>query len=290
MIHLFKPVDIVARKSYGMDILFKIADTKSSGRNIDYVLKGIDYRIEADAPETDLILQTRKDVDMKRSAVRSKVENKTRSAYAHAGSVMLKKAVGRDTPKDNSVRFSRPGKVLHLDGDNEYLSTCLEEYRKMGVDATGRHVAEKEQPAVVFRLLNEHRPDILVLTGHDGVAKTKEGFGSIANYRNSKYFVESVREARRFDPDFDGLIIFAGACQSMYPEIISAGANFASSPRRVLIHALDPVLVSQKVANTSFNAVLSPNDVIGVTITGADGIGGLQVRGKYRSGYPKDLF
>lgn len=31
------------------------------------------------------------------------------------------------------------------------------------------------------------------------------------------------------------LVIFAGACQSYFEAIISAGANFASSPARILI-------------------------------------------------------
>ncbi len=33
----------------------------------------------------------------------------------------------------------------------------------------------------------------------------------------------------------DELVIFAGACQSHYEEIIKAGANFASSPHRILM-------------------------------------------------------
>jgi len=49
--------DIVSRKSYGSDILFKVVDIKyEKGRKI-VVLKGICYRLEADAPETDLIVQ-----------------------------------------------------------------------------------------------------------------------------------------------------------------------------------------------------------------------------------------
>lgn len=50
--------DIVARKSYGSDILFKIVEIKENGENKLAVLKGICYRLEADAPETDLIVQS----------------------------------------------------------------------------------------------------------------------------------------------------------------------------------------------------------------------------------------
>ena len=46
--------DIVARKSYGYDVFFKVVDiTERNGERI-LTLKGISYRIEADAPESDL--------------------------------------------------------------------------------------------------------------------------------------------------------------------------------------------------------------------------------------------
>ena len=47
-----------------------------------------------------------------------------------------------------------------------------------------------------------------------------------------------MKEARKFEKDLDSLVIFAGACQSMMM-LIEAGANYASAPYRVLIHALD---------------------------------------------------
>lgn len=55
---IFKLGDIVARKSYGYDILFKVVDVKKSGKEDIITLKGIAYRIQADAPESDLVLQT----------------------------------------------------------------------------------------------------------------------------------------------------------------------------------------------------------------------------------------
>jgi len=69
-----------------------------------------------------------------------------------------------------------------------------------------------------------------------------------------------------------------------------AGANFASSPNRVLIHCLDPVLVCEKIAYTNIDKVVSIKDVIYNTITGTKGIGGMQTRGKYREGFPKSLY
>ncbi|MDF2523235.1 MAG: sporulation peptidase YabG, partial [Clostridiales bacterium] len=45
-------------KSYGKDICFKVVDFKFNGKETIAILKGITYRLEADAPESDLIVQT----------------------------------------------------------------------------------------------------------------------------------------------------------------------------------------------------------------------------------------
>jgi spore coat assembly protein len=86
------------------------------------------------------------------------------------------------------------------------------------------------------------------------------------------------------------LVIFAGACQSHYEAILAAGANFASSPQRILIHAFDPVFVVEKIAYSNIHEVLSINDIIDNTITGMDGIGGIETRGRLRVGYPKSPY
>jgi spore coat assemly protein len=52
--------DIVTRKSYGCDICFKIVDIKRENNENIVTLKGIDYRLLADSPESDLILQLHK--------------------------------------------------------------------------------------------------------------------------------------------------------------------------------------------------------------------------------------
>ncbi|MDU4131231.1 MAG: sporulation peptidase YabG, partial [Clostridium perfringens] len=139
-------------------------------------------------------------------------------------------------------------------------------------------------------LVKEYNPDIVVLTGHDGVLKDSKGMLDLNNYRNSKYFIESVKILRNYNSSYDELVIFAGACQSCYESILEAGANFASSPNRVLIHCLDPVLVCERVAYTRIDEIVSIKDVIENTITGIKGVGGLQTRGKYREGYPKSLY
>jgi len=299
MVYLVKIGDIVSRKSYAMDVLFRVIDIKpgnsgSSGNSGNKenicLLKGIDYRIQADAPESDLVVRNCTDVNTCRSALMSRIDKKTRMLYVQSDLHRSKKAYLRDTPKESARKLARPGKVLHLDGDDSYMSTCQNEYSKMGIDAICKFAPEKEQSAVVYRLLAENRPDIVVMTGHDGMSKNISDRDDLNSYKNSKYFIDAVKEARRYDPDLNGLAIFAGACQSCYPQLIRAGANFASAPGRILIHALDPVLVSQKLAYTAFDKVLTPNEVIGNTMSGLDGIGGMQIRGKYRDVFPADLY
>jgi len=55
---ILKKGDIVARRSYSFDILFKIVDIKDEGTDRIATLKGIDCRLEADAPESDLVVQS----------------------------------------------------------------------------------------------------------------------------------------------------------------------------------------------------------------------------------------
>lgn len=292
--------DIVARKSYGYDIFFKVVDIADNGSEKIITLKGISYRIEADAPESDLEVQTDNKVREYRDKCYRIAERSTgdrrgreRSAanfYSARYRGYQKKAYYRNTSNEEAGRIKRPGNVLHLDGDKDYLENCLAEYRKLELNVVGQYVSEKDQPGSVGGLLREYRPDILVLTGHDGFLKGQDSYTNIASYRTSQYFIEAVKEARRYNSDMDGLVIFAGACQSMYNEIIKAGANYASAPFRDLIHALDPVRVCQKVAFTGIDKVLDAEEVINNTITGKTGIGGVQTRGKYREGYPMEPY
>lgn len=281
--------DIVARKSYGGDILFKITDIKSNGKENIITLKGVTYRIQADAPETDLMTPSRERIDEHHKKCCIKVDRKLKEIESYARGD-LKKAFFRSTSKEGAVKFPKPGKILHVDGDNDYLENCMSRYKKLKLDVIGKYITEKDQPSSIGRLLREVKPDILVLTGHDGVLKGENNYSKLDNYRNSRYFIEAVKEARKYEDDLDSLVIFAGACQSMYNGIIGAGANFASSPYRVLIHALDPVIVAQKIALTSINNVIEPTEVINSTITGVEGIGGLQTRGKYRNGFPLEPY
>lgn len=291
--------DIVARKSYGYDIFFKVVDITQAGSERIITLKGISYRIEADAPESDLELQPESRVreyrdKCCRAAEQQDTDKRLASRYTYYSAPhyrgLRKKIYYRDTSNDETGKIKRPGKVLHLDGDKDYLENCISEYKKLGMEVIGEFVPEKDQPQRVAALLAEHKPDILVLTGHDGFIKGQDSYSNLSSYRTSRYFIEAVKEARKFSSDMDGLVIFAGACQSLFGEIINAGANYASAPFRDLIHALDPVRVCQKVAFTSVDTILDAEDVINNTITGKTGIGGIQTRGKYREGFPVEPY
>lgn len=49
--------DVVARKSYGEDVYFKVVEiVDDEGEDVTVILKGISDRIQADAPECDLVL------------------------------------------------------------------------------------------------------------------------------------------------------------------------------------------------------------------------------------------
>ncbi|SHE58615.1 MULTISPECIES: sporulation peptidase YabG [Caloramator] len=286
----FKVGDIVIRKSYGGDVYFKIMEIvkKQDGTNL-YILKGTNYRLIADAQEEDLEKPPISKISKEEDETLKRVNTLIKKAVLQRRSQGTFQRI--NTPNVNSnVTFGRPGKVLHIDGDMEYLNICLKGYKQLGIEAYGRFVPEVRQPDVVLELLNEVRPDILVLTGHDAMLKGSQDYKNLDSYRNSRYFVEAVRRAREYEPSYDDLVIFAGACQSFYEALIEAGANFASSPNRVFIHAMDPVFVCEKIAFSSISKFLNPKEIVDSTITGIKGIGGLETRGKYREGLPKSPY
>ncbi len=278
--------DIVARKSYGYDLKFKVIGVnKDRSGNSNIIIRGIDYRIEADAPESDLKVVSEDEVERVNRRLDKWIEKSIQNIKTKKDREFLRET--RVTFYRSPELFERPGKILHLDGADDFVDKCREHYASLGLDAVVIGVPEKEQPRRVKSLLSEHNPDILVLTGHDGMIKNNIDFSNMSNYKNSINFVNAVKEARSYEKSLDNLVIFAGACQSNYEAILDAGSNFSSSPKRILIHMFDPVTVAEKIANTRIDKILLINDVIEGTDTGFDGIGGLQTRGKSRIGGPK---
>ena len=249
--------DIVTRKSYNKDIIFRIAGFSVDNKNEKIaILKGIAFRVIADAYLEDL--EVVKVSDIKQILIDPTVEN------------LIYK----------SVRSAQ---------DKEYLKICLDVYTELGIPAVGVAIPEENQYKEVFGLLEKHNPDILVITGHDALTSRKGNITDLNNYRNSLNFIKAVKQARKWEPNLDNVVICAGACQSNYEQLIRAGANYASSPGRIMIHALDPVFVVEKIACSRIDTIVPIEEVIEQTVTGLKGIGGSETRGKFRWAMPKSM-
>ncbi|NMD72183.1 sporulation peptidase YabG [Bacillus sp. DNRA2] len=285
-----KMMDIVGRKSYHCDILFRVIDLRQVSGKKNAVLYGEDFRLIADAPYEDLIKINPAELRKKSQEFRS-LEQQSYELFRQDVSLIKEKqefAATDGFSKDINI-FQVPGKVLHIDGDPAYLKKCMLVYEKVGVPVYGVHCNEKEMPLKVGQLLDIYRPDILVITGHDSYSKSKGKMADINAYRHSIHFMQTVIEARKKVPHLDQLVIFAGACQSHFESLIKAGANFASSPSRVNIHALDPVYIVAKISFTPFMERINVWDVLRNTLTGEKGLGGIETKGVLRTGMPYKL-
>ncbi|MEJ9212249.1 sporulation peptidase YabG [Bacillus smithii] len=280
--------DMVGRQSYKCDLLFRVIDfTNINGKEMA-ILYGEDYRLMADAPIEDLIVIEQKEQLEAARQIRT-LEKQSLELFQRDLHLLKERQEYEVTGgynEEGSNIFQIPGKVLHLDGDPAFLKKCMAVYGQFGVPVKGIHCSEKDMPVKVLELLERHRPEILVITGHDSYSKSKGKKSDLNAYRNSKYFVQTVKEARKKIPSLDQLIIFAGACQSHFESLIRAGANFASSPFRVNIHALDPVYIVAKISYTPFHQSVNVLDVLKNTLTGNKGLGGVETRGVLRTGMP----
>lgn len=63
---------------------------------------------------------------------------------------------------------------MHLDGDKRYSEKSNLFYRKIGLKAVVKNVPESRQASVVSNLMDRYKPDILVITGHDGMIKAAQ--------------------------------------------------------------------------------------------------------------------
>jgi len=139
----------------------------------------------------------------------------------------------------------------------------------------------------IIKKLEEYKPDILVITGHDAYFKSKGSIKDLDNYQNSKNFVKAVKKAREYESSQEKLIIIAGACQSNYEELIKAGANFASSPKRVNIHALDPAIIASSISLAEKNKSIDLIPMLEKTKYKTDGMGGIITNGTMYVGFPR---
>ena len=264
-----KKGDIVGRISHGKDIIFKVKKIITlKNKEKVVILTGITERIEADCDIKDLYLIPKEKVKQELNRIDEKVE----------------KRIAKDEKKtENRAEKLVNGKILHLDGDKRYSQKSFKYYQDMGVQAIVKNIPENMQPKLVYNLLKYYNPDVLVITGHDGMIRSETGYHDIYNYRNSRHFIATVKEARRYEKDYNkDLVIFAGACQSYFEALIMAGANFASSPARILIDILDPLIVAEKIAKTESIKYITIEDIEDELRDGRRGVGGIGAKGKQR--------
>ncbi len=247
-----KKGDIVGRISYGKDILFYVDRIiKAKGSDKAYaILKGVKYRIEADAPLDDLEKIEREQIETEKRGI----ETKIRKRLSMASKEIFTKDRNINSNKTNAI-------ILHLDGDKRYTQKSEKYYRKLGLNAIVKNIPENRQPQMIGNLVKKYDPDIVVITGHDGMIRNGTNYNDIYNYRNSRYFIKSVIEAKKASRSGKDMVIFAGACQSFFEAIMDAGANFASSPARVLIDFMDPLIVAEKIAITDKSRIVTVKDI-----------------------------
>ena len=160
---LFNIGDLVTRKSYNNDIIFEIQKIEDK---IAY-LKGKDIRLYADSYLEDLVISTYDDEN-------SDIESLTR----------MKEKLSLD----RSEYFYLPGKILHLDGDNEYLERCMNFYKKLNIMAQGIKIKEMDMSYEIQNYLNKYKPNILVITGHDAMYNRNDK----TTYKNSDNFIKTI--------------------------------------------------------------------------------------------------
>lgn len=280
-----KQGDLVMRKSYGGDVIFKIeAISKDTAW-----LRGVNFRLLADSPQDDLERVTSTRFYKHEEKFDEQTNRSVRSFRDPSAWKRTAKSQGKSKNTRHSSYFELPGKVLHLDGDPRYLKKSMELYQQLKVPAKGIHIHETSMADALYQLLPKIQPDIVVITGHDGLIKNRpeHDLMDLNNYKNSHNFVNAVKAARQYEKNLDSLIIIAGACQSHFEALLQAGANFASSPSRVLIHALDPLIVAARVSYTPIKDTVHVAEAIHPTQSGMEGMGGIETRGSYRMGIPK---
>lgn len=102
-----KKGNAVTRKSYGNDIVFYVKSvTRLTNQKKVAILKGINVRIEADAPIEDLVSVSKEERIMCEKELRDRINYKIKSEKQY------------DESRRKKVVYT--GRILHLDGDTHY--------------------------------------------------------------------------------------------------------------------------------------------------------------------------
>ena len=132
--------DIVGRISYGKDIIFYVDRIIKVKNGKSYaLLKGVHYRIEADAELDDLEKIEKIQVETEKRGLDNKI--KKRIAMSTKDIFIKKNKYVRNEVSN--------GLILHLDGDKRYTQKSERYYRKLGLKAIVKNIPENRQPQVI---------------------------------------------------------------------------------------------------------------------------------------------
>lgn len=128
--------DIVARQSHKQDLFFRIEQIMLVKGERVAILKGINLRLIADAPLHDLVEKNPTEVAHYQRKDDQDIYNKLRFVVNQRKYVQ----------EAQDEFYEIPGRILHLDGDEDYLSQCIKTYQQLGLEAKGICISEAEQP------------------------------------------------------------------------------------------------------------------------------------------------
>lgn len=225
------------------------------------VISGYTHRVKRIVKKEDITLAKKEDILLEQVNTQKKKER------------LLKRKKTRNV---NRVLY---GRILHIDGDKDFLESCMDLYQEMNIPYDGIYLNEKDVKYQIETLLLQSTPDIIVITGHD--VYNGKGKKNINNYQNSQNFVDAIRIIRQHFNQ-DSVVIIVGACGSHFEALIASGANFSSSPKRINIHTYDPAIIAIKVATTSCNQVVDFENILEYIENKRDAFGGIETKGKMK--------
>lgn len=150
-----KKGDIVGRISYNKDILFYVERIIRVKTGKAYaILRGVKYRIEADAPLDDLEKMDKEQIETSMRGINEKIKKRISNSAKDIFSI---KNINLRNQNTNAI-------ILHLDGDKRYTQKSARYYKKLGLRAIVKNIPENRQPQVIGNLIRKYNPDIVVIT------------------------------------------------------------------------------------------------------------------------------
>ena len=150
MLNIIREKDIVARKSYGKDVIF-VVDMVI--KNKIAILTGLTTRLQADAYIDDLEVVSKNEVEEIIKEINEGIVKESNNIPIQKNDIFT---------RTNKVIYT--GRILHLDGDKRYSEKSNMYYKKMGLKAIVRNIPENRQANIVSTLIERYNPDILVVT------------------------------------------------------------------------------------------------------------------------------